>query len=180
MGDYALRFLSESLSLGIGLPLCLTPRVRCEDWEESRHWQQCEYLFSLAPGRGRPCLDRRRCRDSQSGTGHNRIECLRRPTVVPVYRKPRCSAGRFQDQGRAHPHSHGKLDCNRQPDSPWSNDWQGAVVSAGSVVLKDVPPNCLVRGNPATVVYEIFRARECAKSSVAVSRRRDKSLSPSP
>jgi putative colanic acid biosynthesis acetyltransferase WcaF len=57
---------------------------------------------------------------------------------------------------------------------------EGAVVSAGSVVLKDVPPNCLVRGNPATVVYEIFRARECAKSSVAVSRRRDKSLSPSP
>jgi putative colanic acid biosynthesis acetyltransferase WcaF len=57
---------------------------------------------------------------------------------------------------------------------------EGAVVSAGSVVLKDVPPNCLVRGNPATVVYEIFRARECAKSSVTVSRRRDKSLSPSP
>jgi putative colanic acid biosynthesis acetyltransferase WcaF len=57
---------------------------------------------------------------------------------------------------------------------------ESAVVSAGSVVLKDVPPNCLVRGNPATVVYEIFRARECAKSSVAVSRRRDKSLSPSP
>ena len=35
---------------------------------------------------------------------------------------------------------------------------EGAVVSAGSVVLKDVAPNCLVRGNPATVVYEIFRA----------------------
>jgi len=33
---------------------------------------------------------------------------------------------------------------------------EGAVVSAGSVVLKDVPANCLVRGNPATVVYEIF------------------------
>src|SRR5437763_15439424 len=57
---------------------------------------------------------------------------------------------------------------------------EGAVVSAGSVVLKNVPPNCLVRGNPATVVYEIFRADECAKSAVAVSRRRDKSLSPSP
>src|SRR5881275_2894141 len=57
---------------------------------------------------------------------------------------------------------------------------EGAVVSAGSVVLKDVPPNCLVRGNPATVVYEIFRADEWAKSAVAVSRRRDKSLSPSP
>src|SRR5438270_7480848 len=53
---------------------------------------------------------------------------------------------------------------------------EGAVVSAGSVVLKDVPANCLVRGNPATVVYEIFRAGECAKSAVAVSRRRDKSL----
>src|SRR6266576_1577119 len=33
MGDCALRFLSESLSLGIGLPLCLTPCVRGEDWE---------------------------------------------------------------------------------------------------------------------------------------------------
>jgi putative colanic acid biosynthesis acetyltransferase WcaF len=57
---------------------------------------------------------------------------------------------------------------------------EGAVVSAGSVVLKDVPPKRLVRGNPATVVYEIFRAHECAKSSVAGSRRRDESLSPSP
>src|SRR5437764_13986104 len=57
---------------------------------------------------------------------------------------------------------------------------EGGVGSAGSVVLKDVPPDCLVRGNPATVVYEIFRADECAKSAVAVSRRRDKSLSPSP
>jgi putative colanic acid biosynthesis acetyltransferase WcaF len=34
---------------------------------------------------------------------------------------------------------------------------EGAVVSAGSVVLKDVPANCLVRGNPAAVVREIFR-----------------------
>src|SRR5438552_12219946 len=57
---------------------------------------------------------------------------------------------------------------------------EGAVVSAASVVLKDVPANCLVRGNHATVVYEISRGPECAKSAVAVSRRRDKSLSPSP
>ena len=55
---------------------------------------------------------------------------------------------------------------------------EGAVVSAGSVVLKDVPPNCLVRGNPATVVYEIFRGPESAKPSVPGSRVRDKSLSP--
>lgn len=55
---------------------------------------------------------------------------------------------------------------------------EGAVVSAGSVVLKDVPPNCLVRGNPATVVYEIFRGPEFAKPSVPVSRVRDKSMSP--
>ena len=34
---------------------------------------------------------------------------------------------------------------------------RGAVVSAGSAVLKDVPANCLVRGNPATVVCEIVR-----------------------
>jgi len=44
--------------------------------------------------------------------------------------------------------------------------------------LKDVPPNCLVRGNPATVVYEIFRGPESAKPSVPVSRVRDKSMSP--
>ena len=55
---------------------------------------------------------------------------------------------------------------------------EGAVVSAGSVVLKDVPPNCLVRGNPATVVYEIFRGPESAKPSVPVSRVGDKSMSP--
>jgi putative colanic acid biosynthesis acetyltransferase WcaF len=56
---------------------------------------------------------------------------------------------------------------------------EGAVVSAGSVVLKDVPANCLVRGNPATVVYEIFRGPGCAEASVPVSRACDKSLSPS-
>jgi putative colanic acid biosynthesis acetyltransferase WcaF len=50
---------------------------------------------------------------------------------------------------------------------------EGAVVSAGSVVLKDVPPNCLVRGNPATVVYEIFRDPGSPKASVGVSRRVD-------
>ena len=55
----------------------------------------------------------------------------------------------------------------------------GAVVSSGSVVLKDVPANCLVRGNPAAVVCEILRSPECAKASVAVSRAGvpDKSLS---
>jgi putative colanic acid biosynthesis acetyltransferase WcaF len=42
---------------------------------------------------------------------------------------------------------------------------EGAVVSAGSVVLKDVPANCLVRGNPATVVREIFRSLESPKAS---------------
>jgi hypothetical protein len=47
------------------------------------------------------------------------------------------------------------------------------------VVLKDVPANCLVRGNPATVVHEISRGPECAKA-YRVSRVCDKSLSPSP
>ena len=179
MGDCALRFLSESLSVGIGLPLCLTPRVRCEDWEKSRHWQQCEYLFSLAPGRGRPCLDRRRCRDSQSGTSHNRIECLRRPTIVPVYRKPRYVAGRFQAQGCAYPIRTESWIAIGSLILPGVTIGEGAVVSAGSVVLKDVPANCLVRGNPATVVHEISRGPECAKA-YRVSRVCDKSLSPSP
>ena len=33
----------------------------------------------------------------------------------------------------------------------------GAVVAAGSVVTRDVPPNALVRGNPAEVVKELRR-----------------------
>lgn len=33
----------------------------------------------------------------------------------------------------------------------------GAVVAAGSIVTKDVPPNTLVRGNPASVVKELRR-----------------------
>jgi putative colanic acid biosynthesis acetyltransferase WcaF len=59
---------------------------------------------------------------------------------------------------------------------------EGAVVSAGSVVLKDVPANYLVRGNPATVVCEIFRDAGSEKASVAatLARVRDKSLSLSP
>ena len=57
---------------------------------------------------------------------------------------------------------------------------EGAVVSAGSVVLKDVPANFLVRGNPAVVVREIFRGPAYARASVAVSRAgmRDQSLAP--
>ena len=179
MGSCALRFLSESLSLGIGLPLCLTPLLRSENWERTRHWQQREYLFSMAPGRRRPCLDRGRCRDSQSGTGHNRVECLRRAAVVSLYREATIS--RRED-----------FKLKVAPILIRTGSWiaigslilagvtigEGAVVSAGSVVLKDVPPNCLVRGNPATVVYEIFRGPESAKPSVPVSRVRDKSLSP--
>jgi len=53
----------------------------------------------------------------------------------------------------------------------------GAVVSAGSVVLKDVPANCLVRGNPATVVYEIFRDAGSDEASVELVRARDNMLS---
>ncbi len=75
------------------------------------------------------------------------------------------------------PHSHWKLDCNRQPDSPWSNDWRGCGCFRWFGGLKDVPPNCLVRGNPATVVYEIFRGPESIKASGPVSRVRDKSMS---
>jgi putative colanic acid biosynthesis acetyltransferase WcaF len=44
---------------------------------------------------------------------------------------------------------------------------EGAVVSAGSVVLKDVPANCLVRGNPAAVVREIFRDPDRSRSLAA-------------
>jgi putative colanic acid biosynthesis acetyltransferase WcaF len=34
---------------------------------------------------------------------------------------------------------------------------EGAVVAAGSVVIKDVPPRTLVRGNPAEAVREVRR-----------------------
>jgi putative colanic acid biosynthesis acetyltransferase WcaF len=54
---------------------------------------------------------------------------------------------------------------------------EGAVVSAGSVVLQDVPANCLVRGNPATIVHEIFRNPEFVKASAPVARSRDKPVS---
>jgi hypothetical protein len=47
------------------------------------------------------------------------------------------------------------------------------------VVLKDVPANCLVRGNPATVVHEVSRGPKCA-NAYRVSPVCDKSLSPSP
>ncbi len=78
---------------------------------------------------------------------------LRIPTSSPIQtREATMFGGRFQAQGCAHPHSHGKLDCNRQPDSPWSNDWRGCGCFRWFGGLKDVPPNCLVRGNPATVV----------------------------
>src|SRR4029077_15337576 len=157
MGSCALRFLSESLSLGIRLPLRLTPLLRSENWERSKHWQQCEYLFSMAPGRRRPCLDRGRCRDSQSGTGP--IE-----SSVCVARRSFLCTG-------SHDMRREDFKLKVAPILIRTGSWiaigslilpggtlgEGAVVSAGSVVLKDVPPNCLVRGNPATVVYEIFR-----------------------
>src|SRR5205807_6382991 len=179
MGNCALLFLSESLSLGVGLPLCLTPCVRGEDWERSRYRQQCEYLFSMAPGRRRPCLDRRRCRDSQPGTGNNESNvCVARRSFL-------CTG--------SHDVRREDFKTKVAPILIRTGSWiaigslilpgvtigEGAVVSAGSVVLKDVPANCLVRGNPATVVHEISRGPECAKA-YRVSRVCDKSLSPSP
>jgi acetyltransferase-like isoleucine patch superfamily enzyme len=32
---------------------------------------------------------------------------------------------------------------------------EGAVVTAGSVVTKDIPSNCLAGGNPAKVIKEL-------------------------
>src|SRR5438874_4796064 len=180
MGSCALRSLSESLSLGIGLPLCLTPLLRSENWERSRHWQQCEYLFPWRLVVG----DHVWIGDDVG------ILSLAQVTIessVCVARRSFLCAG-------SHDMRREDFKLKVTPILIRTGSWiaigslilpgvtigEGAVVSAGWVGLKDVPPNCLVRGNPATVVYEIFRADECAKSAVAVSRRRDKSLSPSP
>ena len=57
---------------------------------------------------------------------------------------------------------------------------EGAVVSAGSVVLRDVPANCLVRGNPAQMVCEILRDTGAAKAALGVSHSQfsEQSISP--
>jgi putative colanic acid biosynthesis acetyltransferase WcaF len=57
---------------------------------------------------------------------------------------------------------------------------EGAVVSAGSVVLRDVPANCLVRGNPAQMVSEIFRGTGAATAAIGVSHSQfsEQSISP--
>jgi len=179
MGDYALRFLSESLSLGIGLPLCLTPRVRCEDWEESSIGSNVNISFpwrlvvgdhvwigddvgilSLAQVtiESNVCVARR----SFLCTGSHDVRREDFKTkVAPILIRT------------------GSWIAIGSLILPGVTIGEGAVVSAGSVVLKDVPANCLVRGNPATVVHEISRGPECAKA-YRVSRVCDKSLSPSP
>ena len=40
---------------------------------------------------------------------------------------------------------------------------QNAIVGAGSVVTKDVPPNCIVAGNPAKVLRYIEQTAEVAE-----------------
>src|ERR1700739_2507193 len=41
------------------------------------------------------------------------------------------------------------------------NIGENAIVGAGSVVTKDVPPNCIVAGNPANVLSYIEQTVEC-------------------
>ena len=40
---------------------------------------------------------------------------------------------------------------------------ENAIVGAGSVVTKDVPPNCIVAGNPARILRTINQASEALK-----------------
>src|SRR6266576_1116988 len=179
MGDCALRFLSESLSLGIGLPLCLTPCVRGEDWERrgigsnvnisfpwrlvvgDHVWMGDDVgILSLAQVtiESNVCVARR----SFLCTGSHDVRREDFKTkVAPILIRT------------------GSWIAIGSLILPGVTIGEGAVVSAGSVVLKDVPANCLVRGNPATVVHEISRGPECAKA-YRVSRVCDKSLSPSP
>ena len=62
----------------------------------------------------------------------------------------------------------GEKNCENQPVRIGDNVWigtqaiilkgvtigNGAIIAAGSVVTKDVPPKCLVGGNPAKVIRE--------------------------
>ena len=179
MGSCALRFLSESLSLGIGLPLCFTPLLWSENWERSSHWQQCEYSFPWRLVVG----DHVWIGDDVG------ILSLAQVTIESSV----CVARRSFLCTGSHDIRREDFKLKVAPILIRTGSWiaigslilpgvtigEGAVVSAGSVVLKDVPANCLVRGNPATVVHEISRGPECAKA-YRVSRVCDKSLSPSP
>ena len=46
--------------------------------------------------------------------------------------------------------------AGRQRDrGAWRDHWPGAVIGAGSVVTKDIPPMVLAAGNPCRVVRPI-------------------------
>jgi acetyltransferase-like isoleucine patch superfamily enzyme len=40
---------------------------------------------------------------------------------------------------------------------------ENAIVGAGSVVTKDVPPNCIVAGNPAKILHSVNHTTEAMK-----------------
>jgi len=48
---------------------------------------------------------------------------------------------------------------------------RGAIVAAGTVVVEDVPPYSIVRGNPAVVVGERFDSEEIRQHEMLLARR---------
>jgi Bacterial transferase hexapeptide (six repeats) len=180
MGAGILCFLSKSLTEGITFSRRPPSRLRCQDWEGRDLWSQRLCLLPVASRGWRSCLDRRRCWDSKPGAGYDRIECLRVPTLLSCY--------------RSHDFRQENFELKVAPILIRQGTWiaigslvvagvtigEGAVVSAGSVVLRDVPGNCLVRGNPAQMVYEIFRDPGGAKAAIGVTRPHfsKKSISP--
>jgi acetyltransferase-like isoleucine patch superfamily enzyme len=177
MGSSALYFLSESLPLGISFPRCLAPRLWRQDWEKSVLRQHRKYLL---PGR----LDI----GDHSWIGDDvAILSLAQVTIdsnVCVARRSFLCTG-------SHDFRREDFPLKEAPIVIRQGSWiaigslilagvtigEGAVVSAGSVVRSDVPANCLVRGNPATVAYEIFRNPRSDRASVEAVRPRDKMLS---
>ena len=170
MGAGILCFLSKSLSEGITFPRLSPPRLWCHDWEGSTLRQQRLYLLPVRLAVG----DHVWLGDDVG------IQNLAQVTIesnVCVSRRCYLSTG-------SHDFRREDFKLEVAPILIRQGSWiaigslvvagvtigDGAVVSAGSVVLRDVPANCLVRGNPAQLVCEIFRDPGGAKAAIGVSR----------
>ena len=177
MGSSALYFLSESLPLGISFPRCLTPCL----------WRQVGKRVCFGSNVNISFPWRLAIGDHSWIGDDVGILSLAQVTIesnVCVARRSFLCTG-------SHDFRREDFPLKEAPIVIRLGSWiaigslilagvtigEGAVVSAGSVVRSDVPANCLVRGNPATVAYEIFRNPRSDRASVEAVRPRDKMLS---